>query len=843
MQICPLVKQALTGIYCSNYKIASMLRHAAKGPKKQENIRMKKRKSTCSIAGRIFRINNRDVFLYSGEMHYFRIPRRYWEKHLSALIDAGCNAVSTYVPWSWHEFKEGQTDLTGKTHPERDLAGFLDLAGEMGLYTTVKPGPYIMAETTDQGIPRWLVDDYPETQCLDHHGHPWGPDYVTYASSVMREKSARWLRLFARKIVLPRQSRKTGAVIQMQLCNEIGMFQWLGAKGDYSRVNVAYWQAYLAREFGTPEALSILLDRPIQQFSEIQPPQGECTTRREYVLYHLWHQYYRWLYADYVAFISKTLREQGVTVPFFTNIGGWVYGRAHEFPLNATFHKNTVQQVPDVYYGIDHIPEFISPSNTHDGIVATQITDEMQQGRKPLYSAELQCGSREHGVQPYPDELALFYRQCLIHGLTGMNFYMFAQGKNPKGRGIDGPMFYWYTAVDYKGKRQAVYPAVQQLGEWLQHNSHLLIHSERPANLAVGYYPPMFENEFLYPKIHKINRVALDKIGIMNPVEFRDKALFDGAIRVLVKKSVPYDMADITQRSIADLLKYRALAVLSNEIMDPGTQQKLCDYVKAGGRLIIFPMLPRYDSYFSPCRILEDTLDIHTCGRAQSNRVYMGKLKDIPVVGQPFCLDAGTAEVLARSADKKTVGIEKKYGKGTVRCFGFHLYYTIEEHPQILSAMMEMPLAEKNAWANNELLQLEARFKGDEGLLFAGNVHRAQAAATVTVRHPETKQPVELGQIALPPQCGVLLPINIRLNAQLRLVYALGELLERSTRGSQASFTLRGPTRTPGRVALKSRKSIREITIDGTSVPFTAKDGLTVFDYIQTGQRQTIEIK
>jgi len=29
-----------------------------------------------------FELNGKETFLYSGEVHYFRIPRRYWEKHL-----------------------------------------------------------------------------------------------------------------------------------------------------------------------------------------------------------------------------------------------------------------------------------------------------------------------------------------------------------------------------------------------------------------------------------------------------------------------------------------------------------------------------------------------------------------------------------------------------------------------------------------------------------------------------------------------------------------------------------------------------------------------------------------
>ena len=50
-----------------------------------------------------FYLNNRKVFLNSGEIHYFRIKRELWDKHLEAAREAGLTTVSTYVPWAWHE--------------------------------------------------------------------------------------------------------------------------------------------------------------------------------------------------------------------------------------------------------------------------------------------------------------------------------------------------------------------------------------------------------------------------------------------------------------------------------------------------------------------------------------------------------------------------------------------------------------------------------------------------------------------------------------------------------------------------------------------------------------------
>ncbi|NCC50945.1 MAG: hypothetical protein EOM20_06975 [Spartobacteria bacterium] len=798
-------------------------------------------KSICEVAGRSYKINGQDTFLYSGEMHYFRIPQRYWGRHLDALKQAGCNGVSTYVPWSWHEFEERNIDLSGQTHPERNLQAFLDLVAEKELFVSIKPGPYIMAETTDQGIPRWITENYPETACRRLDGTPWGPDYVIHSSPVFRAKAAYWLDHFARNIVVPRQHKEKGGIIQMQLCNEIGIFQWLGSQGDYSPVNVASWHAYLEQRFATPEALEQRLDRKVTSFRSVAPPSGACANRREYVLYNLWHDYHRWLYGDYVKFISTTLRNAGVQTPMFANIGGWVFGRAHEFPLNATFHRETTRLAPEVFFGIDHIPEFVSSLNAHDGILATQITDELQDRKRPLYSAELQCGSREHGVQPYPGELAQFYRQCIIHGLTGMNFYMFSQGRNIKGRGIDGPTFYWYTAVDFKGKPMEVYPVVQELGEWLKDNSAPLLQTSKAADMALGYYPPMYESEFLYPKLQHEKRVDLEAIGINDPVSFRDKAYFDGAARILVKLNVPFDLADLTRRTIKELRAYRSLVILSNEIMDAATQEKLAAYVKAGGRLVVFPRLPQYDANFEPCTILQDALGIRMGGPAVSKRVYMDTLKDIPAVPTISTIEAKGATVLARTAEKEIVGVEKKVGKGVVRCFGFECYYTIEEHPQILGAMMETGKANKPAWTDNNVLQVQARFNESEGFLFVGNVHRATATSSVSVRHPRHKEDIAIGPVELPALAGLILPVHVALSNDITLLYATTELIDRPV-GDSAAFTVRGLPHTNARLAFRAKKALDHLLVDGESIALTEKDGLYVCEIPQTGGKQSIEV-
>jgi beta-galactosidase len=129
-----------------------------------------------------FSLNAKPFFMYSGEIHYFRIKKKDWPARLRALKEAGFNSVSTYIPWIWHEPEEGQIDLTGRTLPERDVLGFIDLAGKMGLTVSARVGPISNAELVNEGLPVWLLKGNPDifvTGRRDVGNLPMSPSFPT----------------------------------------------------------------------------------------------------------------------------------------------------------------------------------------------------------------------------------------------------------------------------------------------------------------------------------------------------------------------------------------------------------------------------------------------------------------------------------------------------------------------------------------------------------------------------------------------------------------------------------------------------------------------------------------
>jgi len=96
-------------------------------------------------------VDGKPFYLRGGEIHYFRLRKEYWRHRIETLKETHMNTVSSYMPWFWHEPEEGKVDLEGKTVPERDLRGFLEICADAGVKVIARPGPFVNSELREGG--------------------------------------------------------------------------------------------------------------------------------------------------------------------------------------------------------------------------------------------------------------------------------------------------------------------------------------------------------------------------------------------------------------------------------------------------------------------------------------------------------------------------------------------------------------------------------------------------------------------------------------------------------------------------------------------------------------------
>uniref|UniRef100_A0A6P7GJL7 Beta-galactosidase n=1 Tax=Diabrotica virgifera virgifera TaxID=50390 RepID=A0A6P7GJL7_DIAVI len=107
-----------------------------------------------------FTLNHKNITIFSGSLHYFRVPKVYWRDRLRKYRAAGLIAIQTYVPWNLHEYRENVFDFgSGGSDFEEflNIVEFLKLAKEEDLFVILRPGPFIDSEWEFGGLPSWLL--------------------------------------------------------------------------------------------------------------------------------------------------------------------------------------------------------------------------------------------------------------------------------------------------------------------------------------------------------------------------------------------------------------------------------------------------------------------------------------------------------------------------------------------------------------------------------------------------------------------------------------------------------------------------------------------------------------
>lgn len=155
-----------------------------------------------------FLLDGKPMRIYGGEMHYARIPRQYWQHRIQMAKAMGCNTLSIYVFWNYHETAPGVWDWTTDNH---DLRAFVETARAEGMYIVLRPGPYTCAEWDFGGFPYWLMNN-PDLK-LRSNNQPFLDSCRTYLQQVFQQVDGLFI-------------EQGGNIIMTQVENEYGSFSF-----------------------------------------------------------------------------------------------------------------------------------------------------------------------------------------------------------------------------------------------------------------------------------------------------------------------------------------------------------------------------------------------------------------------------------------------------------------------------------------------------------------------------------------------------------------------------------------------------------------------------------------
>ena len=778
-----------------------------------------------------FKLSGQDLYIFSGEIHYFRIRPENWAAHLKKAKAANLNTVSTYIPWDWHEYEEGKFDFSGHTNPQRNLLGFIELCRKNGLYLIVKPGPYILAEYLDHGVPQWLLSSHPEILSLNREGKPFSHARVTLMHPVYLKYARLWYDKVLEIIKDNSITKAGGIILSMQLCNEIGVFTWLDKEADYNPVALDYYRKFLSERYKKINRLNITYKAKYKSFSSVVPPSGSPSKLTELASDLDWHLFWRYYYAAYVEHLLKEATKSGVHLPFTHNLPGWVWGRAVEYPLNITMYQDVARLYPKVMLTVDHIPENISYRNFHDAAIIQQFTRAVQGNRGPVFVAEMQAGTREHNVVTYPDELELFYKSAMAYGAAGMNFYMFSQGKNPKGKSAVGPTFYWQTPLDYDGKETALYPVVRRFGKLASTFGALASRAKTDSKVALLFYKPYYYTELTH-------YYDLEKMGLSyNPKTVRDNIFYEGMAKILKMVNCDYDILDIELTKPKDLAKYKQAWVVSLEYMDADSQKLLANYVANGGHLVILPRIPKYDLSLKPCEVLGQFLKLGETEEVtpRAPTIDFFDVKEISVLNPVQVFKEPNAEPMALLPDGSICGFVKHFGRGWALVVGTAFGYSTEENIDAYSRILKMDDIRGSAFTTNGKMVVQESFVEDRAFLFVANYYRSPESGYITFTDPvskdERKMPYNM-PLTLAGLTGLIIPVNFPVHGSAaRIIFSTSQILSAFEKGGSVFVELHGQPKSDGELTVAIKKRPKQVYADGRKLEFSYRSGEAIIPF------------
>jgi beta-galactosidase len=573
-------------------------------------------------------IDGKPRIIMCGEVHYFRLKRDEWQDRINKLKAAGCNAVASYIPWLCHEPLEGQIDLEGRARPELDLGAFIDLCRENDLYFLARPGPLIMAEMKNEGLPYWVYTKHPDIVPLTWDGKVAPTRTVDYLAPGFLEEARHWYQAVMR-VIAPRIHPNGGNIIAVQLDNEIGMLSWVTNSPDLTASLLEDFASWLAMRYDD-ETLKVrypfVLDNPEIRNAEIRSPREEFAAELMRDLGH----YMRVRFARYVAALRGYAEEFGVRgVPFVINIHGTDQGRGLSYPIGISQLYEAYTQAPGYIAGSDHYIGDLRMRNSQDLYLINALTEASQNPDQPLTSVEFEAGSGDydqvHGNRHDPSAVDFKVRMCIAQGNRLINYYLFTGGVNYH---LDEPVNDGNDRIAFTGERHGFGAPVSPEGELnytygrlarvtrtvMAVGDKLATMQEQRDPVAFAFIPDYYMTESTYPSSVRMNPIVAN-------LEANRANAWEIVARAMLLAGYRFGSVDVQNRPL-DPEATPVLVLPSALYMDSGLQQKIVNYLRAGGGLLLYGEVPLFDMEGNECIVLANALGLTPAGTRRASTFY-----------------------------------------------------------------------------------------------------------------------------------------------------------------------------------------------------------------------------
>lgn len=778
-------------------------------------------------------IDGKPTLIMCGEIHYYRLKKSEWQDRLDKLKMSGCNAVATYIPWLCHEFEQGHIDVTGETREELDITGFLDLCAQNGFYTIVRPGPFIMAEMKNEGIPHWVYTEYPEVIPITWDGREGTTRTLDYLSPRFLEAVEKWYAVIM-KVISDRLYDKGGKIISVQLDNEIGMLSWVSNCPDLTDVVLSGLSNWLIETYGADTAgkrYGFDVSDPELCKKHFRSPDEDMVLQLHKDLGY----YMRYRFKLYVQKLRQFAENNGVTgVPFIINIHGSGGYRGINYPIG-------ISQLFEAYNddaflpGSDYYIGEVDIGNFQDVYLANAFTDCMNTKNQPLASMEFEAGDGNYGdnfdTRNSPAAVNLKTRLFTAQGNRLLNHYLFSGGENYRfdtklNDGNDriaftGEKHGFAAPVGPTGKLNATFYKMSEAIKILMANQDAIsIMEEECDNLVFAFIPDYFMTEYHYPSSAK-NKEMLEQIKIV-----RDNGMWSVLAKSLLLTGHRFKAVDIQHKNLVTELPAKPVLVVPvARYLSPEIQQNIIRYIQSGANALIYGELPQFDMEGNSCTLLADFLGVRNIRHYRQQHLYYRSVYPCGFASQhpeitafevqtvdvddasPFLRVYGTDEIC---------GFEKEIGHSKVAVL-LTRYHSRLEMMKELFTHLGIRNTLYHDFDNHGILMTSTRNAHGERFIHVFNLDDFDKEFHI---YDQGTLLFDKKILLKRREC-LMLPVNVKLDDQTRVVCSTAEVYEKAPDAVTFRLTQHFDT-----IVLDTKKEV----VPSEELKITRQDGKTVIE-------------
>jgi hypothetical protein len=553
------------------------------------------------IRGGALELDGRPTFLYGGDLHYFRVrdarhdperTRALWAESLDAMVAAGMNLVSTYVPWDYHAPGPGVWDFEGS----RDLRAFLELVRERGLKCVLKPGPLITGEWprgvgTFGAVPEWWKEAHPGSMTRAPSGRPWSFDFLfgdprgrqpTYLDPDYLAAVGDWYSAFAEQV----RGFVGDPVVGIQVDNETNQYwgDFLDGPGRDPQ-QLDFWRGQLRARYGDIKALNAVYGTGYADFDAVEAPVGSRpaggTDRRRNPALADWYEAGLAYCQAYLEHLRAALEARGLREPdvvFLTNDAPFVLPGLGGRPRTALVPDGRKRSVgPN---GLDLYPKIglrgdLPANQPFQADYFVRLNQALAGGTPEdpafTWAAELQGGLWSLGpLRPRvpPEATEQLLCRAVGRGLKSGAFYVMRDGLN-----LDGSVYDYQAALGLRGERRPRFEVMQRWGRFLDRYGEELLRSRELTNSVAILHDP---------------RLDAPADGLDRASQEAQTGLAPGLFGWLQNAGINPVVLDARKVTAEALRGYKLVVHQNLDVVAPSTAALLVDYAKSEGTLVNF---------------------------------------------------------------------------------------------------------------------------------------------------------------------------------------------------------------------------------------------------------------